>query len=261
MGDKTRIAWCDSTWNPVTGCSPVSAGCLNCYAEPMARRLRAMGLPRYRDGFAVRCHEDALDQPLRWRRPRKIFVCSMSDLFHEEVPFAFIDRVMESVAFASQHTFLVLTKRPARMAEYFGGLTRGGRDYKTIGPYPNLWLGVTSENQEMAQRRIPILLQVPAAIRFVSIEPMLSPISLGGWIGIDGFPCLDWVIAGGEKCREKARARRLDGEWIESVYEQCRSAVVPFFFKQWGTNPENILVNHRLIEDIREFPPEKESQG
>lgn len=165
----SKIEWTDKTWNPVTGCTKVSPGCKNCYAATMAKRLQAMEKPKYKNGFAVTCHPESLGEPLKWRKPCKIFVCSMGDLFHEDVPFRFIDDVFYAIQACPNHTFQILTKRAERMFEYF----------KEFGPsLPNVWLGVTAENQEQADKRIPLLLQTPAAVRFVSIEPMLGGVKL-----------------------------------------------------------------------------------
>lgn len=208
------IGWTEATWNPVTGCSKVSAGCANCYAEAMARRLAAMGMARYRDGFAVRCHEEVLGEPLRWRRPRRVFVNSMSDLFHEEVPAEFIRRIFEVMARCGRHQFQVLTKRSGRLAELAGGL-----------PWPpNVWMGVTVERADCLWR-IDDLRRVPAAVRFLSCEPLLGPLE-----GLD-LTGIGWVIVGGES---GPRARPVQEEWIDGIHAACQRAGVPFFFKQWS---------------------------
>ena len=214
MADRSKIEWTQATWNPVTGCSKVSAGCKNCYAERMALRLQAMGNARYRNGFAVTLHEDLLDLPKFWHKPRLVFVNSMSDLFHEHVPVEFIQKVFAVMQACPQHTFQVLTKRSKRLRELAGLL-----------PWPpNVWVGVTVENASV-MHRIDDLRMVPAAVRFVSCEPLLGPLdamNLGG---------IHWVIVGGES---GPGARPMRVEWIRSILRQCRSWNVPFFFKQWG---------------------------
>ena len=264
MGDQTKIEWAESTWNPITGCTPISPGCDNCYARRMAhQRLKGrFGYPE-EDPFRVTFHADKLDQPLRWRKRRRVFVCSMGDLFHKDVQFEWIARIWDTIfdcmITRPGHRFLVLTKRPERILEYKDWLGRvQGRRFD----YENVWLGVTAENQEMADLRIPILLQIPAAVRFVSIEPMLGPVDFGigdysehGWL--KGWHCeaehdprcdgscsigcpvpvqvenakLDWVIVGGET---GPGARPMHPEWVRSVRDQCQAAGVPFFFKSWG---------------------------
>jgi protein gp37 len=214
MGDKSSIEWTDATWNPVTGCTKVSPGCKHCYAERLARRLHAMGNPRYRNGFEITLHPDQIELPLKWRQPRKIFVNSMSDLFHEDVPDAFIERVFETMAKAPWHVFQILTKRAERLAEMATKL-RWPR---------NVWQGVSTESEEYVYR-IRLLRLVPAATRFVSVEPMLGRIKKLPLRGIH------WVIVGGES---GPNFRRIDPAWVQEVRDQCLSASVPFFFKQWG---------------------------
>jgi len=265
----SKIEWTDATWNPVTGCTRASAGCDNCYAVTMTKRLEAMGQEKYsglvnigKNHFngVVKCHEDELLKPLGWRKPRRVFVNSMSDLFHKEVPFAFIDKVFAVMALCPQHTFQVLTKRPERMAEYLvkdrrpdwawqvkGDLCPKGWRERHIpavdGPLPNVWLGTSVEDQKAADERIPHLLRCPAAVRFLSCEPLIGPISLEEWDG-DIHPdaeyeCmsaykpgpLDWVIAGGES---GPNARPMHPDWARSLRDQCQASGVPFFFKQWG---------------------------
>ena len=254
---KSKIEWTEATWNPLSGCTKISDGCKNCYAEKMANRLKAMGAKGYENGFAVTLHPDRLDEPLKRKMPTMYFVCSMGDLFHEDVPFEFIDSVWAVMAAAGQHTFQVLTKRPDRMKEYFNNqkyspnslgiaIARiaGNKETKDFSqPLPNVWLGVTAENQEQADKRIPILIDTPAAVRFVSIEPMLGEINLQKLHrkmvnGAPAYPCnepylfdLDWVIVGGET---GANARPMHPDWVRSIKEQCEEAKVPFFFKQWG---------------------------
>lgn len=255
---ETKIEWTDATWNPVTGCTKVSPGCKNCYAEKMHSRLTAMGQAKYAEPFGtVRCHEDALDVPLRWRKPRRIFVNSMSDLFHEEVSFKFIVQVYRVMQMAHWHTYQILTKRAERLLEFTRWL--GGVDDISAAEWPRqCWLGVSAENQEQADKRIPYLLRTPAAVRFVSLEPLLGPVDIDKrLINCDGCgnqgstayitryddqlcracdkgaegPSLDWVICGGES---GPHARPMHPDWVRSIRDQCQGARVPFFFKQWG---------------------------
>ena len=210
----SKIEWTETTWNPVTGCTKVSTGCEHCYAERMAKRLRAMGQPNYRNGFKVTCHEHTLDLPLRWRKPRLVFVNSMSDLFHEDVPDAFIKRVFEVMTKAPQHQFQVLTKRAKRLANLA----------KTLSWPSNVWMGVTVENAG-CRWRIRCLKKVPVAIRFLSLEPLLGPIPD---LELDG---ISWTIVGGES---GPAARPMDEKWVLNIKKQCRDAKMSFFFKQWG---------------------------
>jgi protein gp37 len=210
----SKIEWTESTWNPVTGCTKVSAGCAHCYAERMAKRLRAMGQPNYRNGFKVTCHEHVLEQPLNWKTPRTIFVNSMSDLFHEDVPEEFIASVFRVMKRATWHQFQVLSKRDERLVELAPRL-----------PWPtNVWMGVSVENAR-AKRRIKSLQAIPAAVRFLSVEPLLE--SLGS-INLTG---IHWVIVGGES---GPGARHMEEAWVQEIKAQCETANVPFFFKQWG---------------------------
>jgi len=214
MSFSSKIEWTEATWNPVTGCSKVSDGCRNCYAERLARRLKAMGNPRYENGFAVALHHDLVEMPLGWKTPRIIFVNSMSDLFHEKVPISFIKRVFDVMAKADRHVFQILTKRSKRMAEVSSELS-----------WPeNVWMGVTVESRKYSHR-ISDLEKVPAHVRFLSIEPMLSPISQLQLKNID------WVVVGGES---GPGCRAVKAEWVRSIRAQCNAAHVPFFFKQWG---------------------------
>ena len=211
---QSKIEWTDSTWNPVTGCAKISAGCANCYAERMARRLQAMGQPNYENGFAVTLHEHALELPLHWRKPQIVFVNSMSDLFHEEIPDEFIARVFDVMRRAQWHRFQILTKREKRLRELAGRL-----------PWPNhVLMGVTVENQNCAER-IDALRLTPAKTKFLSIEPLLGPLADLDLAGID------WVIVGGES---GPGARPMEEEWVLDIKRQCESAGVAFFFKQWG---------------------------
>lgn len=214
MATKSTIEWTEMTWNPVTGCTKVSEGCRHCYAERLANRLQAMGNRRYANGFRVTLHEDLVDLPRTIRRPRLIFVNSMSDLFHEEIPESFIGRVFETMVACPQHTFQVLTKRSRRLAELAERL-----------PWPqNVWIGVSMEDERVLPR-VDDLRQVPACVRFLSCEPLLGPIDD---LALDGIA---WVIVGGES---GPGARPMRTEWVESILRQCRRAKVAFFFKQWG---------------------------
>ena len=210
----TSIEWTEVTWNPVTGCSKISPGCLNCYAERMAKRLQAMGQANYRDGFAVRMHPHMLDAPLRWQKPRMVFVNSMGDLFHEDVGKSFVRDVFQVMQNTPRHTFQLLTKRADRLAELADQL-----------PWPqNVWMGVTVEDDERLSR-VDQLRAVPAAVRFLSIEPLLGPLPNLDLRGVD------WVITGGES---GPGARPMREEWVLGVRDACIESDVPFFFKQWG---------------------------
>jgi len=210
----TTIEWTEATWNPVTGCSKISPGCSHCYAERMAKRLKAMGQPNYARGFEVAIHEAALALPLSWKKPRMVFVNSMSDLFHEEVPDEFIRSVFGVMASANWLQFQVLTKRSQRIADVAS---------QVVWP-ANVWMGVSVENKDFAFR-VDHLRQTPAAVKFISIEPMLGPIH-----GMD-LTGIGWVIVGGES---GPGARPMDPEWVRDIRDQCLAARVPFFFKQWG---------------------------
>lgn len=212
----TKIEWTDASWNPITGCTKVSAGCQHCYAEVMARRLRAMGVEKYKDGFNVSLHEECMDEPLHWKKPRTIFVCSMSDLFHKDVPFEFIDKVMSVIERTPHHRYQLLTKRADRMAEYFSS-----------HPVPrNAWLGVTVDVQS-SKSRIDALRGIKdAPIRFLSCEPLLEDL---GELDLAG---IDWIIVGGESGR---MARPMKEEWVIHIKNQVEESGKAFFFKQWGT--------------------------
>lgn len=293
MGDKSGIEWTDATWNPVAGCSPVSEGCRNCYAARQALRMGSNPNEKVQAAYGgtaemrgagdarravftgkVNTLPDRLDQPLRWKRPRRVFVNSMSDLFHESVPFEFIDRVFAVMALADRHTFQVLTKRPERMEEYFrhnptGRMNKGTQERVAAAameiasargenvhdaywdlwlewwPLPNIWLGTSVENQAAADERIPHLLRTPAAVRFLSCEPLLGPVELDfDWLqppNPDPLPTdgrfrqpengIHWVIVGGES---GPGARPMHPDWVTDLYLKCADADVAFFFKQWG---------------------------
>lgn len=263
----SKIQWTDTTWNPVTGCVKVSAGCKNCYASRLAPRVFAgqtVGSPgRPRRFTDVRCHPERLGAPLRWRKPRRVFVNSMSDLFHEDVPDEFIARVFDVMRQCPQHTFQVLTKRPERMRDVarrlrfdsagagatFLAMDDNDRSYPLMphrgsSGMPQVWLGVSCEDQDTADERIPMLLDTPASVRFVSAEPLLSEMDLRPWLSREWPPrstpdgyhsttltALDWVIIGGES---GPKARPCNVEWIRSIVEQCRDAGTPAFVKQLG---------------------------
>ena len=299
MGDKSKIEWTDATWNPIRGCSVVSEGCRNCYAMHVAARFSGEGMPyeglAYRNGSGahwtgkVRLIEEHLEDPLRWKKPRRIFVNSMSDLFHEKVTDGQILRIFEIMLRCPQHTFQILTKRPARMRAWFRRwenlegetlspqLVRGPKEVRKAHPsgrgqmfaeyletlgsqpppgcawptfdwmegmrwwprsimkQPNIWLGVSVEDQKTADERIPLLIQTPAAVRFISAEPLLGPIDLQApWSMLnDEYPAhgIHWVICGGES---GPKARPMHPDWARSIRDQCVAAGVPFFFKQWG---------------------------
>ena len=219
MSDKSAIEWTDATWNPVTGCTKVSPGCAHCYAETLTLRFKRGG-PFLPGKSTIRLHQERLDIPGSWRAPRRIFVNSMSDLFHEEVPFSFIQEVFRKMETYDHHVYQVLTKRPERMLEF---LKWDGRQQN----WPdNIWAGTSVENQYWADRRIPVLLKVPARIRFLSVEPLLRSVDLTTLLG-----GLQWVIVGGESGH---KARPLKVEWARRIKDACINAGVPFFFKQWG---------------------------
>jgi protein gp37 len=325
---STGIEWTEETWNPVTGCSKVSAGCQFCYAAAVARRFWPTQYPvvlldgRHPDAIPstelaraigngdtrprafgdVWCHAERLPDPLRWRKPRRVFVNSMSDLFHPDVPDAFIDQVFAVMALTPRHTYQVLTKRPERMHRYViaegsmcsreafingeiwsrlgtkdGNKIEHGGNWRCKWPLPNVWLGVSVENQETADKRIPLLLQTPAALRFVSCEPLLGPIDLNtidttsdtdpGYSALelrdddegDLVETLDWVIVGGES---GPKARPCYTSWIRSLIRQCESAAVPCFVKQVGARPIIVapeprwpgLLKNRKGGDPNEWP-------
>ncbi len=277
MGDRSKIEWTDATWNPVTGCTKISTGCTHCYAERMAKRQKAMG--NYPNGFDVTLWPDRLDQPLRWRKPRRIFVVSMGDLFHEDVPFEYAAAVFGVMAASPRHTFQVLTKRALRMPKFFQWVEEKGKGVDPLGgtseteacviqaqratgicsdklwsdrapwPLPNVHLGVTAENQPTWDWRVECLRQCPAAVRFVSVEPMIGPID----------PCLfhwrrhiHWIICGGES---GPGARPLHPDWVRSLRDQCAEAGVPFLFKQWGEWAPDCLCDTKIPHPTIDRPP------
>lgn len=214
MPNKTSIEWTQYSWNPVTGCTKISPGCLNCYAERMAVRLQAIGHPNYVHGFRVSLHNHVLKAPLGWKRPSIIFVNSMSDLFHKEVPLDFIHKVFDVIQQSPQHQYQVLTKRAERLADIGASL---------LWP-DNVWIGVSIENENFTYR-IDCLRKIHASVKFLCFEPLLGPIS---HLELDG---IDWVIVGGES---GPRARPMRPEWVTKIRDKCIKANVPFFFKQWG---------------------------
>jgi len=211
---KSTIEWTDSTWNPITGCTKVSPGCKNCYAERMALRLKAMGQPKYSNGFNLTMHEEVLEQPITWKKPQMIFVNSMSDLFHEDVPFEFIDRAFSVMVRAHWHVFQVLTKRSERLVDL---------NKRILWP-ENVWMGVSVENEQY-KYRINDLLRTDAQVKFLSLEPLIGPLP---GLNLDG---IDWVIVGGES---GPGSRPIKEEWVREIRNQCECAKAPFFFKQWG---------------------------
>jgi protein gp37 len=214
MAGSSSIEWTEATWNPVTGCTKVSEGCRNCYAHRMAKRLHAMGNHRYANGFNVTLHHDLITKPLEWKKPKRIFVNSMSDLFHTDVPDSFIYSVFETMIKATHHTFQVLTKRSERLLEI-------GHELPWA---PNIWIGVSVEDQKVVNR-IDALRQVPADVRFLSCEPLIGPLIS---LNLDG---IHWVIVGGES---GPGARPMNEEWVTSIRDQCKEQNTAFFFKQWG---------------------------
>ena len=235
----TKIEWTDATWNPVTGCHKISPGCKHCYAERMSKRLHAAGMPKYRNGFAVvTTHPDALDIPLRWRKPRAIFVNSMSDLFHDAVPDDFIRQVFAVMTQAHWHRYQVLTKRPERLLAL----------NETLLWPPQVWLGVSVESDRYVGR-IDLLRQTDAAVKFLSLEPLLGPLPS---LNLDG---IDWVIVGGES---GPGARPMAREWAADIRDQCLAAGVPFHFKQWGgvfKKRNGRLLDGREWNDFPVSPP------
>jgi protein gp37 len=214
MATKSSIEWTESTWNPITGCNKISPGCKNCYAERMAKRLKAMGSPNYTDGFKLTLHEHVLELPLTWKKPQNIFVNSMSDLFHKNVPLEFIQKVFDVMNETPWHTYQVLTKRSGRLKELNKKLIWG----------KNIWMGVSVENQDYTYR-IDDLRNTSAYIKFLSVEPLIGPVRRLK------LKKIKWVIVGGES---GPKARPMREEWVLDIKDQCIDAEVPFFFKQWG---------------------------
>lgn len=214
MANNSAIEWTGSTWNPITGCTKISPGCKHCYAERMTRRLKAMGQPNYLNGFKIALHEHTLNFPLQWKKPQTIFVNSMSDIFHRDVPLRFINKIFSVMREAHWHIFQILTKRAERLSEINSELNWS----------PNIWIGVSVENDDF-KFRIDYLRKINAKIKFLSIEPLLSPL---GKLNLEG---IDWVIVGGES---GPKARPMEPSWVIDIRDQCLKARVPFFFKQWG---------------------------
>jgi protein gp37 len=212
--NQTNIEWTESTWNPITGCTKVSAGCFNCYAERMSLRLKAMGTTKYKKGFELVIHEECLLEPYEWRKPKIIFVNSMSDLFHEDIHFDFINRVFKVMNENPQHIFQILTKRSERLLEYNSSLNWTS----------NIWMGVSIENDQV-KNRIDNLSKTNAAIKFLSCEPLL------GDLGEINLEAINWVIVGGES---GPKARPIEEDWVLKIFSQCKNLNIPFFFKQWG---------------------------
>jgi protein gp37 len=255
MSDNSAIEWTDSTWNPVTGCTEVSPGCDHCYAKTFAERWRGSPGHHFENGFDVTLRPERIRQPLGWRKPRKVFVNSMSDLFHEAIPDEFIAKVFAVMAATPQHTYQILTKRHGRMRSLLNSEAHAERVATECaqlwevdrvapfrGPLPNVWLGVSVEDQKRADLRIPALMETPAAVRFLSCEPLLGPVDLtqvapglrysnSGFTALRGNPRIHWVIVGGESGNG---ARPMDPEWVRSLRDQCVAAEVPYFMKQWG---------------------------
>lgn len=239
MSDRSRIEWTDSTWNPVRGCTKVSPGCKHCYAETFAERFRGVPGHPFEQGFDLRLVPEKLQEPLRWRSPRKIFVNSMSDLFHEGVPVDYIVSVGEIMRAANWHVFQVLTKRSERMRELLS------RELRWMAEFPHVWFGVSVENRQYGLPRLKELQRTPAKVRFLSIEPLLEdmgPLDLRG---------IDWVIVGGES-GPKARPMRED--WVVAIQRQCSAQAVPFFFKQWGGTRKSLTGRELHGRTYDEFP-------
>ena len=218
MSDRSAIEWTDASWNPVTGCTKVTPGCDNCYAERLAERFRGVAGHPYEQGFDLKLWPERLDVPARWKKPRMIFVNSMSDLFHKDVPFPYIDRVFSNMELIDRHTYQILTKRSSRLATYVNRRYRGWR------PPSHIWLGVSIEDS-IGTARICHLRRANATVRFLSIEPLL------GWVGALDLEGISWVIVGGES---GPGARPMAPNWVRDIRDQCIEQQVPFFFKQWG---------------------------
>ncbi len=227
MASQSKIEWTESTWNPMTGCTKISQGCKNCYAERMAHRLKAMGNPSYQKGFELTLHEHLLERPLRWKKPQMVFVNSMSDLFHQDVPLEFIHKIFNVMENAHWHTFQILTKRSSRLLEL----------NSEIDWPENIWMGVSVESADY-KYRIDNLRKTNAYIKFLSLEPLL------GSLGKLDLTNIDWVIVGGES---GPRSRPITKEWVLEIKDQCQKNNTPFFFKQWGG--VNKKKNGRLLEN------------
>jgi len=249
MAQQSSIEWTDLTWNPVVGCSIESAGCTNCYAMRMAARLQSMGLDKYKDltkpskrgavwADKIRCHEESVEIPLTWKKPRRVFVNSMSDLFHPDVPADFVRRIWGVMKRTPQHHYQILTKRPQRMAELLKEISPS--------PLPNVWLGTSVEDRKVADR-IDHLRCVPASVRFISFEPLIGDV---GSVDLSG---IHWAIVGGES---GPRSRPMESEWVDSILDQCLEAGTAFFFKQWGgVNKKKTgrLLRGRTYDEMPEY--------
>lgn len=244
MGTLTKIEWTEMTWNPVTGCYKISQGCKNCYAERMAKRLKAMGTERYKNEFLPTLHWDLVDQPKKWKAPRTVFVNSMSDLFQDDVPLAFIQAVFQTMVETPQHTYQVLTKRSERLRELASHL-----------PWPaNVWMGVSVED-ERVMHRVADLQATPAAIKFLSCEPLIGPLP-----GLD-LRNIDWVIVGGES---GPGSRPMNAEWVHDIHDACDDQDVAFFFKQWGGVRKDLtgrLLHGRTYDQMPRSRTEQFSQA
>ncbi|MDR1680977.1 MAG: phage Gp37/Gp68 family protein [Prevotellaceae bacterium] len=246
----TKIEWTDKTWNPITGCTKTSAGCVNCYAEVMARRLQAMGQEKYQNGFNLTLHKEYLSEPLSWKKPHTIFVCSMSDLFHKDVPDDFINQVMAVIKSTPQHRYQLLTKRAERMKEYF----------QAHSIPANVWLGVTVENKA-GRNRIDFLRTLKSPIRFLSCEPLLEDLED---LNLEN---IDWVIVGGES---GISARPMKQEWVLSIQKQTEKQGSAFFFKQWGTwgsdgvkrnkHKNGKSINGKIYQQMPSYMPDKQHE-
>ena len=227
---KSNIEWTETTWNPTTGCTKISTGCLYCYAETMSKRLQAMGMDKYKDGFKLAIHPDALNEPYKWKKPTVVFVDSMSDLFHNNIPLEFIKKVFDVMNNTPQHTYQILTKRSERLMQLA----------PLLNWTSNIWMGVSVENEHVSDR-IAHLIQTPAFIKFISCEPLIGALHS---LQLD---LIDWVIVGGESGH---KAREIKKEWIDYIYNKCHIHNVPFFFKQWGRkqfneNPNDPTINKK----------------
>jgi protein gp37 len=238
MSDKSKIEWTDATWNPVRGCTKISPGCKHCYAATFAERFRGVVGHPYEQGFDLRLVPDKLDQPLKWKRSRQVFVNSMSDLFHDDVSDEYIRRVADTMSRANWHFFQVLTKRSARLRDLLQ------TQLKWLAPSAHIWWGVSVEDKKFGLPRVADLRQAPAAVRFLSIEPLLED------LGVIDLRGISWVIVGGES---GPGARQMKSDWVISILTQCEEAGVPFFFKQWGgvrKNRTGRLLNGRTYDDM-----------
>ena len=243
MAQSSEIEWTESTWNPITGCDKISPGCKNCYAERMSLRLKAMGQHNYINGFEINLHDHVLEVPLTWKKPQIIFVNSMSDLFHHDVPVDFILKVFDVMEKAYWHHFQVLTKRAARVLEL-----------DSLLPWAqHIWMGVSVENQDYVSR-IDSLRQTHASLKFLSLEPLIGPIN-----NLD-LRCIDWVIVGGES---GPNARPMQPEWVREIRDQCQAAQAPFFFKQWGgvsKKKAGRLLDNRIWDEMPEITTNNDSE-